>query len=338
MIYPTEIPSGAAAARLPMLDAYLPMMQSAALVAAGKLGLFEALAPGPLTPQALAQRIGCSEDGTAKLATFLTALGFLQQSADGFCNAPRTQSGFTRQGPVDYTAGLVWTHAIWDMMGSLDVAVQSGAPRQVLWDRMTEQPALGPLFSSYMHAFAHDLGPDLLRHVPVDGAQRSLLDLGGSHGLHAMRFCRQYPQLRATIVDFAAALHDTGARITAAGLSGRIDLVPGDLLHRPWEGDHDVVFYLSVAHNQTAANNQAVLRRIRQTLKPGGVLVIHEYLDSGAADNAFYAAFRLTLLLETGTQTYSHAEYSKWLLAAGFSDITRIDLDPIEKGSLLIVR
>jgi hypothetical protein len=54
--------------------------------------------------------------------------------------------------------------------------------------------------------------------------------------------------------------------------------------------------------------------------------------------NAFHAAFRLTLLFETGTRTYSQDEYQGWMDEAGFSSTQRIDLDPLEKGSLLIAR
>jgi hypothetical protein len=42
------------------------------------------------------------------------------------------------------------------------------------------------------------------------------------------------------------------------------------------------------------------------------------------------------LLYETGTRTYSDQEYRGWLQEAGFSSVSRIDLNPLEKGSLLL--
>ena len=66
------------------------------------------------------------------------------------------------------------------------------------------------------------------------------------------------------------------------------------------------------------------------------MLVIHDYLDD--MSNAFYAAFALTLLLETGTRLYRHDQYAGWLQQAGFLDVRRVDLTPIEKGSLLLAR
>ena len=55
-------PTGSA--ELPMLDIYMPMMKSAAIVAAARLGLFEALSAGALDTPELARRLA-AEGGTA---------------------------------------------------------------------------------------------------------------------------------------------------------------------------------------------------------------------------------------------------------------------------------
>ncbi len=320
-----------------MLDVYMPMMKSAAIISAGRLGLFEALAAGPLPLAALAAKIQASERGTATLADFLVAVGYLEKQYESFANAPGTQRWFTSRGQVDYTPGLLWTQEAWGMMGALTDAVREGGPEKTLWEAMVDHPPLGPLFSSYMAAFAHDLGPDLLRHVPVAEGQLCLLDLGGSHGLHAIRFCQQHPQLDAVIVDLPSALAETPATIARAGLNERIRLRPGNLFDVDWDCQPDVVFYLSVAHNQSADENRRIIQRIGESLRPGGLLVIHEYLAETEL-NPFHAAFRLTLLLETGTQIYRHQDYAEWLTAAGFSSLAHVDLDPREKGTLILAR
>lgn len=328
-------PTGSA--ELAMLDVYMPMMKSSAIISAGRLGLFEALAQGPLSVAQLAAKIESSVKGTATLADFLIALGYLEKPDGLLANTASTQRWFTSLGQVDYTPGLLWTHEAWPMMGGLAEAVRSGHPEKTLWDAMVEHSHLGELFSSYMAAFASDLGPDLLKHVPVSAEQHRLLDLGGSHGLHAIRFCRHYPMLSAAIVDLPSALTETGTTIANEGLAERIRLIPGDLQEQDWGNEHDLVFYLSVAHNHTAEENRQIIERIGNSLDRGGLLVIHEYLAESPLD-ALDAAFRLTLLVETGTQTYRYEDYGNWLTAAGFKSIERIDLDPREKGSLILAR
>lgn len=324
-------------ADLAMLDVYMPMMKSAAIISAGQLGLFEALADGPLTVDALAPRLQAASRGIATLADFLVAIGYLERVDEAYANTAATQRWFTSRGAVDYTPGLLWTAEAWPMMGELAGAVRRGGPQTTLWQAMQEQPRLGQAFSAYMGAFARDLGPDLLARVTVPDEARRLLDLGGSHGLHAIRFCQRYPQLAAQIVDLPSALGDTPARIAAHGLAERIALTPGDVLDGNWGTGFDLVFYLSVAHNQTADDNCQVIRRIHDSLNPGGQLVIHEYLDDQPT-GAYHAAFKLTLLYETGTCIHREGDYRAWLAAAGFVSVERIDLDPREKGSLLIAR
>ena len=51
--------------------------------------------------------------------------------------------------------------------------------------------------------------------------------------------------------------------------------------------------------------------------------------------DVYDAAFRLTLLVETATRTYSFEEIGGWL-AAGFEPPRRVDLEPHEKGSLIV--
>lgn len=324
-------------AELPMLDIYMPMMKTAAIVAAGRLGLFQALAEGPLSTAELAGKLQASERGTAMLADFLIAIGYLEQQGTKIANHASTQRWLTRLGQIDYTPGVLWTYEAWPMMASLADAVQSGQPESTLWDAMVDRPELGELFSAYMRAFAQDLGPDLLKHVPIAPQYRRLLDLGGSHGLHSVRFCQRYPQLNSRIVDLPSALGNTPATLASEGLSQRIELSPGNLLDHDWGSGHDVVFYLSVAHNQTADDNRQVIRRIHDALNPGGLLVIHEYLAE-TPNTPLNAAFRLTLLFETGTQTYAYQDYAGWLTEAGFTSIERINLDPLEKGSLILAR
>ena len=84
-------PTGSA--ELAMLDVYMPMMKSAAILSAGQLGLFEALADGALDTQTLAETIQASPRGTRFLADFLVTIGKLEKHGGQFANTASTQRG-----------------------------------------------------------------------------------------------------------------------------------------------------------------------------------------------------------------------------------------------------
>ena len=98
-------PTGSA--ELAMLDVYMPMMKSSAILSAGRLGLFEALAGGPLPLSSLAEKIQASRQGTGSLADFLVTIGYLEKDGEKFANAASTQRWFTSAGQIDYTPGLL---------------------------------------------------------------------------------------------------------------------------------------------------------------------------------------------------------------------------------------
>ena len=323
------------AQKLPMADVYLAMMQASALIAAGRIGLFEALANGPMAAGALSEAVGASEIGVLRLTDILVETGHLERRGLRLANAPTTARWFTSVGEVDYSAGLLWTADAWTMMDDLSDAVRRGGPRQLLWDKMVEEPALGVRFARYMRAFAYHLAGDLRPLVKVPQGSARLLDLGGSHGIHSISLCRQNPNLSAVVIDLDTALDGTNARIQDAGLADRISVRPADIRGCDWGEGYDVVLYLSIAHNMSAHENERIFAHVRRVLRPGGKLIIHDY-PAETTPGLFRAAFGLTLLVETGTRTFAYAEFSHMLAKAGFSTLRQHVLAPADKGTIII--
>ena len=322
---------------LPMMGAYIPMMTASALAAAGRIGLFEQLAKGPLASSDLALFLGGSIVGMERLTDFLVALRYLERRGELIGNSPETMRWFTSRGVVDYGSGLAWTADVWNIMDDLSDAVARGGPDRSLWERMLLQPHLGEGFSRYMRAFAQHLSPDILAAVECPRAATRLLDLGGSHGHHSMAFARANPELSAVIVDLDSALTGTKALIEEEGLHDRITIRPGDVRNGDWGADYDVALYLSIAHNMSPDENRKIFCQLADVIRPGGVLVIHDY-PRETTPTLFETAFRLTLLVETGTRTYSYHELSEMLTSAGFSQPQLRVLAPAEKGALIIAR
>lgn len=325
------------AAALPMLDVYLPMMRTAAVLAAGQLGLFETLARGPRTVPSLARSLRVPPRGLERLVDLLVQAGWLRRHGTKVGNAVATQRWFTSRGAVDYTPGLVWTADAWRLTADLAGSLRRGRPELRLWDRMAQEPGLGERFAAYMHAFARHAGPHIARSVRIPRTARRLLDVGGSHGLHSLAFCERHPPLSAVVFDHAVSLRTTKANVRAHGLQGRVTTRAGDCVTDPIGTGFDVVLYFSVAHNQAAADNAAVLAKCAAALNPGGLLVVQDYLADHMPKD-YGAAFDLTLLLEVGTHTHRLADFERWIADAGLVDCRHRVLRPAAMGSVLTAK
>ncbi len=322
------------------LDVYWPMMSSAALITAGELGVFVALGQGALPLEALAARIGASVNGTDKLCAVLVQTGYLElTSKNKFRNSPHAQAWLAQTGAQDLNSGLRWFAQAWQIMSGLREAVVHGQPKTVLWELMQKNPGMGPAFAAYMKDYAASVLDDVQRAVELPAGARTLLDVGGSHGLHAAAFCRRSPELRAVIYDLPVSLTNTRSLITSWGLSERLHCIEGNIVTDTPEGTFDVITYFLVAHNQTDADNARIIQKLAAALNPSGRLFVYEYVREVASaevspTTALAAAFDLTLLTETGTHTHTAERITAWIRDAGLGKIQRTDLQPIEKGSV----
>lgn len=320
---------------LPMMAAYLPMMKSAAMVSAGELGVFHHLAKGPATADETALACAASVKGTRALLDALVVYELVTRDGDRYANGDFVTAHFTPSSQPDFTPGLVWTAAAWRITADLTGAIRRGGPSVSLWEETAKHPELGAAFAKYMEAIATLLSPRILDAVEVPPSARTMLDVGGSHGLHTAAFCARYPQLEAVIFDLAASLTTTPSLLDARGLSGRVRLQPGDATRDTFGGPYDLVLLLSVLHNQSHAEGEDLVRRIAASLAPGGMLVVHEHFQ-GAVPQVFPSVFDLTLLVETGTTTVTAEAVEGWLTRAGLRVTKRAEIESVGAGAVWV--
>ena len=111
--------------------------------------------------------------------------------------------------------------------------------RRAEFYRLMEDPEEALSFSRGQHSGS--LGPAIVlaRTVDLKGARR-LLDVGGGSGAFSITLCRRFPELRATILDFPSVQAAATGFVRDAGMSDRIDFIPGDALTTEWPKGQDV--------------------------------------------------------------------------------------------------
>jgi 2-polyprenyl-3-methyl-5-hydroxy-6-metoxy-1,4-benzoquinol methylase len=112
----------------------------------------------------------------------------------------------------------------------------------------------------------------------------------------------------------------TRENVAAAGLNAQFAFLPGDVFEAEVGGPYDVVLLTNLLHHFSAERNIMMLRRIRESLAPGGCVMTLEFVPN--ADRITpppSAAFSLVMLASTVEgDAYTFAEFERMFQAAGF--------------------
>lgn len=309
--------------------------QTCVLHAAIKLDLFSALDEQPLLVEQLADKLGADRDGMERLLTSLVAMELLVKNKDYFACTRSAAIFLSHQSPL-YLGHIIQHHrqlmASW---ANLDEAVKSGEPvrRPYAGDDLEWRRN----FLLGMHELAMLVAPKLVGKIDLSGRGR-LLDLGGGPGTWAIHFCKKNPQLKATVYDLPTSRSFAEETIARFDLQERVFFEGGDFLQEELTGLYDVVWLSHILHGEGPQEVCTILDKIAAVLKPGGLLLIHEFiLDDDGCGPLFPALFSLNMLLGTPAgRSYSVSELFEILYAAGFKEPRRLDLDLPSESSVIV--
>lgn len=320
--------------------AHLDLLNAIAFrsAAAGlRLGVFEALADGPLSSSALAERINADPLGLRLLLDALASFGYLTPVDGGYANSAGTTRWLLRAAADSYAPVLsFWGSVIAELWGDLEESVRRGNATGDFYRWLEDRPDTLADFHLMLRRLAGWLAEEVLSLVPAPPPDAAMLDLGGGHAAYTIAFCRAYPQLRATVLDLPGALMQGAAAVATAHLNDRVELRSGDLLTADLGTDYDLVLLFNIVHGYPEDKVARLLERVAAALRPGGRVVLLEPLADApqrpGVGDAWVRAFSLNLFHTQGGQAYGFDQLSKLLTTAGFTDLrehllTRSDTD-----------
>jgi SAM-dependent methyltransferase len=137
------------------------------------------------------------------------------------------------------------------------------------------------------------------------------------------RWPGSHPTLQGLVIDQSVAV--ARRLIRQQGLADRLKVRTGNLFTLPLATGFDVALLSNVLHDFSEKENLRLLRRVYQSLRPGGKLFIVEYfLNPAGIRPAEAAIFSLLMYAFTDTgRCYAWKESEGWLATAGFSRCRR---------------
>jgi len=301
----------------PMLEPYGAAFGRTLMVAT-KLGVFEALAPGPMDAAGVAERCAIDARAAEKLMNLLVGMRYLRRSTGGHYRLTKlARTWVLEDGPRSVRDMVLMKFLEWEWIGGLESFVRTGTPLDV---HAAMEADDWRLYQRGMRAQAGLLGGWLARRLRMPPNATSMLDIGGSHGYLSVALCRRHPALRSVVLDLPEAVEQARPILAAEGMGDRVVHRAGDALTDDLgEAAHDLILMFSLVHHFDAETNRALIARCARALRPGGLLVIGDLMRPGSPEGAsamdlFYDLY-FALTSRSGLWTFE--EMAGWQRDAG---------------------
>ena len=297
---------------------------SAILGSAAKHGVFNALEGGGDEAARVATKAGISPRGAQATLDGLVGLGLVTLSQGRYQNTPEA-SAFLVKGKPAYLGGMAEVMA--GSMGdwsTLPEAVKTGAPTASMTADMADNafwhllvPAIAALSFPVAQMAAERLG------IAQAGSVR-WLDVGGGSGVWSAVWLGANTQARGVQLDWPVVNSIAKGFVGQFGVADRFETIDGDFHTTDFgTGQYDYAIYAHIAHQESPEDNVKIFRRFRKALKPGGTLVINDFVladDRTGHPFAMMFAAQMLLVSKEGN-AWRQSDYRTWLADTGFTSV-----------------
>ncbi len=308
----------------PIFETLFAYQKSAALKAAVELDVFTAIDEGAATASAIAQRANASERGIRILCDYLTIQRFLQKSDGTYQLTAEAGAFLSRRSPayLGSIARFLVAPEIAGYMHDLADAVRRGGvdPRK---SSVAEE---NPVWVEFARSMAPMMMPNaqaIAELIAAGGSPMKVLDIAAGHGMFGVAIARRNANASIVAVDWKPVLAVAEENARAAGVADRYSTIAGDAFKVDFGTGYDVALVTNFLHHFNPATCTSLLKKVAAALKPGGRVVVLDFVpNSDRVTPPFAAAFSLTMLADTEAgDAYTLAEFRQQLEGAGFRDI-----------------
>ena len=300
-----------------------------AIVAVVELGIPDALAPGPLSHEDLARRVGADPDALRRLMRALIGRGIFRERRDGryelnrLADTLRSGVPFSVLGPVRLFGAPehveLWQH--------LTGAVKSGCsaiPELFGVDAVEyadQNPAAAELFNRAMADITRLSADAVIAAYPFADF-RTIVDVGGGVGQLLAAILAAAPTSQGILYDLPHAVAASEPLLSRRDLAHRVQVVEGSFFDGVPAGG-DLYVLKNIIHDWSDGDAIKLLRNIRTTAPDATVLLIDFVIpENSRADHPGHWT-DLEMLIVNGGRERTASEFRSVVEAAGLR-MTRV--------------
>jgi len=154
----------------------------------------------------------------------------------------------------------------------------------------------------------------------------SVLDIGCGTGLYSQLLLQRFPRWIATGLDHERIAPLAHTQSVQLGVDDRFTSLACDFWEVDWKSGFDLIIFANIFHLQNYQSNQQLLIRASQSLAPGGLICIIDYIvdddrNVDSPQNRFAFLFAASMLATGGGDSYSLSDYHHWLNNSGLQPL-----------------
>ena len=306
-----------------------------------EIGLFEELSKKPLTLQLLAEHLQLHPDAIEAVTSTLSGIGLLTFDKQVFSLTPTSQYYLLKDSPYYWGNMFMFTKDTCPTHDSLLTAIQkkspnvmeTGIPLTTEWEENVLSLDRARTIALAMNSLSQTIAVALSKKINLS-ENTKMLDVGGGSGCYALTFAREFPNTSFTIADLPNVCLITEEFIEHHQMNEQINTYPMDMFSAVWPTGYDFVFVANILHDWDHVQCNALLKKAKSALKPGGEIMIYEMLIDEEQNGPLTAGlFSLAMLYITKGKQFRASELEEMLTAADFAEV---QIENIYSGYSLI--
>ncbi|MFD5817529.1 methyltransferase [Streptomyces sp. NPDC127038] len=298
--------------------------RAAAVRAAARLGVADALDDVPMSADELAAAVKTQPGTLRRLLRALTCQGVFTERPDGTFAHTEMSRLLREDDPNSLRYIALWCTEpwTWNVWPQLDEAVRSGRGvfenvygKEFFPYLNEDAPESAHVFNRAMTTSSSQSAQDVAKLLDLRGVQ-SVADIGGGQGHVVASLLEKHPSLHGTLLDLPGVVENADPRLREGGaLADRVRIVAGDCREDiPVQAD---VYIIKNILEWDDESTRRALANVRAAARPGARVVVIENLVDDTPSMRFTTAMDLLLLLNVGGAKHTRQSMIDRLTAAG---------------------